>query len=92
MARSKELTESITFRLTPPERAALESLAAARVHAARDAGYDTDPTLGAYLRHAIREAAKSAGLPLDAAPPEPSAAPTPAKPPRKVGPKKGARR
>lgn len=86
--RPKELTETITFRLSPGEKSAAEALAARRAQEAEEQGFPPDPSTGGWLRSLIRREAKAAGIALEAPAPAPAPEPAPSKAP---APKRKAR-
>jgi hypothetical protein len=69
--RKKELTASITFRLTPGEKRAVEALVQKRAAEMEAQDFPGDPTTGTYLRGLIRREARAAGISFtaDDAPP-----------------------
>lgn len=58
------LDASVTFRLTGPEKLALEALAARRSSLMAERGEVPDDTVNGYLRAVIRRDAKEAGIEL----------------------------
>lgn len=62
---SNALTESVTFRLTPGEKAALDILAKRRAGELAERGDVPDDSFTGYLRALIRGQAKNAGIPVD---------------------------
>lgn len=73
-----DLDERLTVRITSGERRALEQLAASRAADMRAQNMPGDDSLGGWVRTAIRTAARTAGIDVDAGGVETTGAPSPA--------------